>query len=113
MRYFVLAVLIWVGVAGAAQAQNTVPLNLVSQWQAVDVSIARLISSNYNVVGSEVARIDGGIMVSVTYLQGVNTQNNARQLFRCVEYVREFQFETISTACFIALEPRVNQPARR
>jgi len=51
------------------------------------------------VVSSDIARLDPGTMVVVTYLTG------GTETFRCIEYVTEFQYELLRSACFVAVLP--------
>ncbi len=86
-----------------AMAQ-AIPLNFVKQWEAMpDESLFSLISrDNIHIVGSDVARLDPPMAVNVVYLE---YRGSPKQLYRCVEYVREFQFETMKTDCYVAVTP--------
>ncbi|TAH32251.1 MAG: hypothetical protein EYC62_09510 [Alphaproteobacteria bacterium] len=84
---------------------QAIPFNFVKQWEAIpSESLASLIARpEIHFVGSDVGKIDDGMMVNVTYLENTGTP---KALYRCVEYVREWQFETIQTNCYMAITPQ-------
>ncbi|NBV43300.1 hypothetical protein EBR96_11125 [bacterium] len=84
---------------------QSLPFNFVKQWEELpNESLASLVQrDSIQVVGSDLSRLDPGMVVNVVYLQ-----NNAkpRTLYRCVEYTREWQMETIQTHCYVAIPPQ-------
>lgn len=84
---------------------QTLPFNFVKQWDALpQESLASLIERDtIHVVGSDLTRLDPGMVVNVVYLENTTAP---KRLYRCVEYTREWQMETIQTNCFVAIPPR-------
>ncbi len=102
-RVFFLALLGILVQPLGAHAQ-TVPFNLVKQWELLpNESLASLTArSGIAVVGTDMSRLDPGMIVNVVYLQA-NVE--PRGMYRCVEYTREWQMETIQTNCYAAVTP--------
>lgn len=84
---------------------QTLPFNFVKQWEALpQESLSSLISrETIHVVGSDATRLDPGMVVNVVYLENTTAP---KRLYRCVEYVREWKFETIETSCYVAAPPQ-------
>lgn len=99
--FLIIAVLM---LPGASMAQG-LPLNFVQQWEPLpQESLASLTSrGNIQVVGSDMARLDPPMVVNVLYLQSTV---KPFYLYRCVEYTREWKFETMETNCYVAVAPR-------
>jgi hypothetical protein len=102
-RVFFLALLGILAQPLSAHAQ-TVPFNLVKQWELLpNESLASLTArAGIAVVGTDMSRLDPGMVVNVVYLQA-NVE--PRGMYRCVEYTREWQMETIQTNCYAAVTP--------
>ncbi len=101
-RLMIIAACCFIATTPALAQQ--IPFNFVKQWEPLpQESLSSLIErESIHVVGSDVARLDPGMVVNVVYLENTG---KPRALYRCVEYVREWQFETIQTNCFVATPP--------
>ncbi len=90
---------------GNIAAAQALPFNFVKQWQPLpQESLASLVERPaVHIVGSDISRLDEGMVVSVVYLENTGSP---KALYRCVEYVREWQFETIQANCFMAIVPQ-------
>jgi len=56
----------------------------------------------------DMARLDPGLIVVMTYLQDAGLSRN--DVFRCVEYVTEFDFKHVRSACFWGAVPGREAP---
>lgn len=85
-------------------AAQTLPFNFIKQWEGLpNESLASLTArAGITVVGASMARLDPGMVVNVVYLQATV---EPRGFYRCVEYTREWQMETIQTRCEAAVVP--------
>jgi hypothetical protein len=103
--FLILACATTLGKTAQAQA---VPFNLVKQWELLpDESLASLTARpGIAVVGTDLSRLDPGMVVNVVYLQA---NVDPRGMYRCVEYTREWQMETIQTNCYAAVTPVRNR----
>ena len=101
---FACAISATISVPSSVRAQ-LVPLNFVQQWELLpQESLFSLVGrGNIQVVGNSMARLDPPMVVNVIYLQ---TTAQPFYFYRCVEYTREWKFETIDTSCFVAKAPK-------
>ncbi len=78
---------------------------LANFWQIMPgASIASIVEDTQGTVSdADVTRLDQGLLAITTYIQsGVD-------VYRCVEYVTEYQFELTRAACFQAIQPALQQ----
>ena len=79
---------------------STAPPSYANQWRILpaETVLSLLKRTGGAVVDTDLQRLDPGLLVSVIYIQAPSG------LYRCVEYVTEFQFELTRSACFEAVD---------
>lgn len=81
-----------------------------NEWQILPGESVQSLAhkTGARVINGSVSRLDPGLVMFITYLQDSGMTRN--DVYRCIEYVMEFDFKLVRSACFWGAVPGVSAP---